>query len=143
MLLTLAGFLYSGYLRAVEPKSADAPPKGDLTHFTFDHSQIFPGTVRDYWIYVPKPYDPARPACLYVNQLLYVTTRMGIQVCDQTGRVNCIIPTPNGRIANLCFGGPNFDILYATCGDRVYRRKVKTQGANAYQAPIKPPTPRL
>ena len=74
---------------------------------------------------------------------LYVATRMGIQVCDQPGRVNAIIPTPNGRIANLCFGGPNFDILYATCGDRVYRRKVKTQGSNAYQAPIKPPTPRL
>jgi gluconolactonase len=72
---------------------------------------------------------------------LYVTTRMGIQVCDQPGRVNAIIPTPNGRIANLCFGGPNFDIIYATCGDRVYRRKVKTQGANAYQSPIKPPTP--
>ena len=39
---------------------------------------------------------------------LYVTTRMGIQVCDQAGRVNCIIPTPNGRIANLCFGGAGF-----------------------------------
>ena len=39
---------------------------------------------------------------------LYVTTRMGIQVCDQAGRVNCIIPTPNGRVANLCFGGPDF-----------------------------------
>jgi sugar lactone lactonase YvrE/enterochelin esterase-like enzyme len=74
---------------------------------------------------------------------LYVATRMGIQVCDQPGRVNAIIPTPNGRIANLCFGGPRFDIIYATCGDRVYRRTVKTQGSNAYQAPIKPPTPRL
>jgi len=30
---------------------------------------------------------------------------MGIQVCDQLGRVNCVIPTPNGRVANLCFGG--------------------------------------
>ena len=47
-------------------------------------------------------------------------------------RVNAIIPTPNGRIANLCFGGPDFDILYATCGDRVYRRKVKTRGANLF-----------
>ena len=28
---------------------------------------------------------------------LYVATRMGIQVCDQAGRVNCIIPTPNGK----------------------------------------------
>jgi gluconolactonase len=74
---------------------------------------------------------------------LYVATRMGIQVCDQAGRVNCIIPTPNGRIANLCFGGEHFDTLFATCGDRVYSRRVKVHGANAFQAPNKPAAPRL
>ena len=36
---------------------------------------------------------------------LYVATRMGIQVCDQAGRVQCILPTPNGRVANLTFVG--------------------------------------
>ncbi len=74
---------------------------------------------------------------------LYVTSRMGIQVCDQAGRVNVILPTPNGRIANLAFGGPDFDVIYATCGDKVYRRKVKVKGANAYEAPFKPAAPRL
>jgi sugar lactone lactonase YvrE/enterochelin esterase-like enzyme len=74
---------------------------------------------------------------------LYVATRMGVQVCDQAGRVNCIIPTPNGRIANLCFGGENFDTLFATCGDKVYKRKVKTKGLNAFDLPIKPAAPRL
>ena len=68
---------------------------------------------------------------------------MGIQVCDQAGRVNCIIPTPNGRIANLCFGGADFQTLFATCGDRVYKRKLKVRGANAYEPPIKPAAPRL
>src|SRR5262245_60631374 len=47
---------------------ADEPPKGEVTKYTFADSKIFPGTVRDYWIYVPKQYDPARPACVYVNQ---------------------------------------------------------------------------
>jgi sugar lactone lactonase YvrE/enterochelin esterase-like enzyme len=74
---------------------------------------------------------------------LYVATRMGIQVCDQAGRVQCIIPTPNGRISNLCFGGANFDVLFATCGDKVFKRKVKTVGANAFQEPIKPNPPKL
>src|SRR6266576_890916 len=46
----------------------DAPEKGEVTKYTFEQSQIFPGTVRDYWIYVPKQYDPAKPACVYVNQ---------------------------------------------------------------------------
>jgi sugar lactone lactonase YvrE len=74
---------------------------------------------------------------------LYVATKMGIQVCDQTGRVNCIIPTPNGKITNLTFGGENFDTLYATCGDKVFKRKVRVRGANAFQEPVKPAKPGL
>ncbi len=74
---------------------------------------------------------------------LWVATRAGLQVCDQAGRVNCIIPTPNGTVSNLTFGGENMDVLYATCGDKVYRRKVKVQGANAFEKPFKPRTPQL
>ena len=55
-------------LRARELQTDGAPPKGEVKKYVFDHSKIFPGTVRDYWVYVPKQYDPARPACLYVNQ---------------------------------------------------------------------------
>ena len=63
---------------------------------------------------------------------MYFATALGIQVCDQAGRVNCIIPTPNGRVANLAFGGEKFDTIFATCGDRIYSRQVKVQGANAF-----------
>jgi gluconolactonase len=68
---------------------------------------------------------------------------MGLQVCDQPGRVNCIIPTPNGKVSNLTFGGERFDILYCTCGDKVYKRRVKVSGANGWDKPNKPGTPRL
>ena len=74
---------------------------------------------------------------------LYVATRMGVQVCDQAGRVLCIIPTPNGKCSNLCFGGENHDILFVTAGDKVFMRKVKAIGAKNDQAPIKPAAPRL
>jgi gluconolactonase len=98
-----------------------------------------------YHLHVPDTADDAGADGMRVDRdgRLYVATRMGIQVCDQAGRVNCIIPTPNGRVANLTFGGEKFDTLYATCGDRVYSRKVKVQGANAFQPPIKPAPPRL
>ncbi|HYG33737.1 MAG TPA: alpha/beta hydrolase-fold protein, partial [Clostridia bacterium] len=43
-------------------------PKGTVEKYTFASSKIFPGTVRDYWVYVPAQYDPAKPACVYVNQ---------------------------------------------------------------------------
>ncbi|WP_435354566.1 SMP-30/gluconolactonase/LRE family protein [Emticicia sp. SJ17W-69] len=77
---------------------------------------------------------------------IYVTSRSGIQVLDQTGRVNAIIPVPttgNGQVSNLCFGGENFDILYASSNDKVYRRKVKVKGANTFEAPFKPAAPKL
>lgn len=35
---------------------------------SFEQSEIFPGTYRDYWVYVPEQYTPDKPACLYVNQ---------------------------------------------------------------------------
>jgi gluconolactonase len=74
---------------------------------------------------------------------LYCATDMGIQVSDPAGRVMCIIPTPNIDLANLCFGAPQFDTIYAMCGNKVYKRRVKTHGANAFEPPIKPAPPRL
>jgi gluconolactonase len=76
---------------------------------------------------------------------IYVTTPSGIQVMDQLGRVNAIIPVPKtkGQVSNLCFGGPDFDTLYVTCHDKVFRRKVKVKGANNFEQPIKPGNPKL
>src|SRR5438309_10498830 len=50
------------------PLRADDAPKSEVTKYSFDKSKVFPGTVRDYWVYVPKQYDPAKPACVHVNQ---------------------------------------------------------------------------
>ena len=84
---------------------------------------------RYFHLHVPDTADDSGADGMRVDRdgRLYVATRMGIQVCDQAGRVKCIIPTPNGRIANLCFGGPNFDTIYATCGDKIYKRTVKSR----------------
>ena len=43
-------------------------PRGEILKFSFNQSKIFPGTTRDCWVYVPAQYDPAKPACVYVNQ---------------------------------------------------------------------------
>src|SRR5512140_771373 len=42
-------------------------PRGAVTRHTWT-SKIYPGTVRDYWIYVPAQYKPDHPACLMVFQ---------------------------------------------------------------------------
>jgi sugar lactone lactonase YvrE len=64
---------------------------------------------------------------------------------DQLGRVNAIIPAPpsNSQTSNVCFGGPAFNILYVSAGDKVFRRKLKTRGANTFIDPYKPANPRL
>jgi len=67
-LLMLPALLGVTALRAADaPPTADVP-KGEVTKYTFDRSKVFPGTTRDYWVYVPKQYDPAKPACVHVNQ---------------------------------------------------------------------------
>src|SRR4051794_12643740 len=45
------------------PDSQEQPnvPKGKVTKSSWT-STIFPGTVRDYWVYVPAQYDPQKPA---------------------------------------------------------------------------------
>ena len=100
---------------------------------------------RFYWILVPDTGDQANSDGMHVDVdgRLYVATSMGIQVCDQAGRVQCIIPTPNKRVSNLAFGGEKFDTLFATCGDKVYKRKMKVKGAQAWDKPVKPTAPRL
>jgi sugar lactone lactonase YvrE len=44
-------------------------PKGTVTKHTFSDSKTYPGTTRDFWVYVPAQYDKsADPACLMVFQ---------------------------------------------------------------------------
>ncbi|HVW35953.1 MAG TPA: SMP-30/gluconolactonase/LRE family protein, partial [Pirellulales bacterium] len=83
------------------------------THWVYSY-QIQPdGSLankqRYFHLHVPDAADDSGVDGLRVDRdgRLYAATRLGIQVCDQAGRVNCIIPTPNGNLSNLCFGGEN------------------------------------
>lgn len=119
------------------------------THWVYSW-QIKPdGTLafkqRYYHLHVPDTADDSGADGMEVDAdgRLYVATRMGVQVCDQAGRVNCIIPTPNGKCSNLALGGAEHDVLFATCGDKVFKRKVKVKAAPSFAAPVKPVAPHL
>lgn len=119
------------------------------SHWVYSYQIRADGTLahkqRYFHLHEPDDEDMSFADGLKVDRdgRLYVATRLGIQICDQAGRVNAILPLPNGRITNLCFGGPAFDTIYATCVDKVYRRKVNTRGALAWEAPHKPAAPKL
>ena len=76
---------------------------------------------------------------------VFVATKIGVQIMDQLGRVNAILPTPpsNNQVSNMYFGGAHFNILYITAGDKVFKRKLKTSGVNNFDKSIKPANPRL
>jgi gluconolactonase len=89
------------------------------------------------WLHVSDTDENAWPDGLKCDTAgrIYTTTRLGIQVLDQTGRVNAIIPLPSGSPSNLCFGGAGFNTIYVACGDKVYRRKLKVRGSNTFERP--------
>ena len=74
---------------------------------------------------------------------LYVATKLGVQVCDQPGRVNTIINKPQEKgLSNLVFGGTDMQWLYVMNRDKVYRRHMLRKGVVSWN-PITPPVPRL
>ena len=84
-----------------------------------------------------------RGLCVDTEGRLYVATPIGIQVCDQLGRVNFIIPTPKPAY-DVCFGGKDLSELFIACGDTIYKRPTKVRGTVSGQMPpVKPPKPKL
>ncbi|HMI02627.1 MAG TPA: SMP-30/gluconolactonase/LRE family protein [Pedobacter sp.] len=97
------------------------------------------------WLHVPDEADNAWSDGIKCdrNARVYVASRLGVQIMDEIGRVIAVIPTPGGGPSNLCFGGPDFDTMYVSCGDKVYRRKLRIHGANSFDKPEKPVIPKL
>jgi len=73
-MMKFSSLLAVGVLSAQEyslgPDSQRHPnvPRGVVTQHRWTMSKLYPGTVRDYWIYVPSQYDRNRPAALMVFQ---------------------------------------------------------------------------
>lgn len=97
------------------------------------------------WLHVPDTAENAGATSVACDRegRIYVATNAGVQILDQTGRVNAILPLPEGGISRLAFGGKDFDTLYVEVKGKIYRRKLKTRGANSAEAPNKPDAPKL
>ena len=60
---------------------------------------------------------------------LFVATSQGLQVFDPSARLAGILLKPQKKfLSNVAFAGEKLDTLYVTCADKVYSRKLKTQG---------------
>jgi enterochelin esterase family protein len=67
----------------------------------------------------------------------YVTSAVGIQMFDPTGRLSGVIAKPQNKgLVSVAFAGANLEYLYACCSDKIYRRKTKARGVLFFQEPV-------
>ncbi len=77
------------------------------------------------------------------NGLVYFANPIGIQVCEQNGRVASVLNNPRvGAIASIGFGGKDLSWLYVAADNKLFRRATKVTGVGVW-APVKPPKPPL
>lgn len=80
--------------------------------------------------------------CTTAEGWLLSATESGVQICDQPGRVNLIVPKPgNGR--RVCYLRMHANSLYAATADAVWKRTIKLTAAKPFQPPVTPPKPGL
>ncbi len=87
----------------------------------------------------PPPYKPAAGGdgmCTDTDGRYYVTSALGIQIFDPTGRLCGVLPKPqpDKPLTNCVLAGTNREYLYATNGDKIFRRKVKASGTKPFNS---------
>src|SRR5204862_7637553 len=66
----------------------------------------------------------------------YVTSHLGIQMFDSTGRLGGVIARPQNKgTVSVTFAGPSLKYLYACSSDKIYRRKTRAKGVLFFQPP--------
>jgi len=61
-------FATLAFILLAPPINKAQTPAGDIVGPIQLTSHVYPGTVRNYWVYVPKQYQASSPACLLVVQ---------------------------------------------------------------------------
>ncbi|MFN0198954.1 MAG: alpha/beta hydrolase [Planctomycetaceae bacterium] len=63
-----ATFAIDDYVLGPDSMVQEGVPQGTVTQGKWTSEKVFPGTVRDYWIYVAAQYSADKPACVMVFQ---------------------------------------------------------------------------
>jgi enterochelin esterase family protein len=97
-------------------------PKGTVKQMPAFQSKVFEGTTRDWWVYTPAQYDPAKPAAVMVFQdgggYLYAATAFDNLIHSGDMPVTVGIFINPGRFAD---GRSNRSFEYDTLSDRYAR----------------------
>ena len=94
---------------------------------------------RFYWLHNTTGDDSQQVGQMTFdeNGNLYVATAMGVQICDQNGRVRAILPLPDSAaIRSLAFVGTKFYVVNER--GEIYVRELKVAGAQPWQSATSP-----
>ena len=68
MFLVTGTAVSDDYRLGPDSQRQDGVPRGKVTQHRWTESKVFPGTERDWWLYVPAQLDPKTPAKVMVFQ---------------------------------------------------------------------------
>jgi hypothetical protein len=110
-----------------------------LYSYTIEPDATINNGQRWYWLHNTDNRDFETKGNMMFDQLgnLYVATPMGVQVCDQNGRVRAILSLPSGKIEALTFAGEEKNRLYVLSQGKLYRRKMNIKGITPDMPPVK------
>jgi enterochelin esterase-like enzyme len=107
-------------------------PQGSVIKYKLETSSVYPETIHDYWVYVPKQYDSTNPACLmvFLDGGLFLDTKVNATAVLDNLISSKEIPVIIGLFINAGDKGPglplwggvdNRSLEYDSLGDRYVR----------------------
>ena len=121
---------YKGKAQAYDPYSAVYPGGSHIAKRVEGSNWVWSYVLKDgaetYGQEFYYLYTDAGQILFDDKGYLYVASSVGIQVCDQNGRVRAILPLPEGRVESIAFAD---NCLYALSGGRLYVRRLKRSGS--------------
>lgn len=74
--------------------------------------------------------------CVDAHDRIFAATEMGIQCIRSFGLIDVILPLPGNAVPKrVAFGGEENTYLYADCGEKIFKRRMKTPGKTGFSEP--------
>jgi enterochelin esterase-like enzyme/sugar lactone lactonase YvrE len=83
---------------------------------------------RFFHLYVADWDDDAgsESICYSIEARQFIATRSGVQITADDGPTQVVLPVPDrSRVIGVALGGPDKDTLFAFCGNRIWKRKIR------------------
>jgi len=111
-----------------------------IYNYVIDANGLIKNGQRFYWLHNTDNFSFAEMGEMIFDNKgnLYVASKMGIQVCDQNGRVRAILSLPSGKVSSIAFGSKKHNKLYVISGGKIYVRNMNVTGVESWMTPFTP-----